>query len=93
MGGKEPNVKVLNSTESILYFAAFSSIIGFAISFAVLHIAFKQNRHISSNKKKLQKRDSRACNSIIPYLDKATTIVRTYSANQPSKQLRKQVIG
>jgi hypothetical protein len=39
VGGNEPNVNVSNSTESILYLAVLSAIIGLAISFAVLHIA------------------------------------------------------
>lgn len=41
MGGKLPRVSVSNSTESILYFAVFSAIIGFAISSAVLQIAYR----------------------------------------------------
>jgi phosphate/sulfate permease len=41
VGGRLPKVSVSNSTESILYFAVFSAIIGFAISCAVLQIAYK----------------------------------------------------
>jgi phosphate/sulfate permease len=45
VGGKLPRLSVSNSTESILYFAVFSAIIGFAISSAVLQIAYRTEKH------------------------------------------------
>lgn len=56
VGGKDPNEKVSNSTESILYFRICSAIMGFAISFAVLHIAYEYIRLLTfSNLKNLKK--------------------------------------
>lgn len=40
VGGKEPSVRVSNSTESILYLGICSSMMGFAIFFAVLQMAY-----------------------------------------------------
>lgn len=45
VGGREPNVSVSNTTESILYFGICSAIMGFAMSFAVLHIAYEDNKN------------------------------------------------
>ena len=39
VGGSDPRVNVSNSTDSILYFAVCSAIMGFAVFFAVLQIA------------------------------------------------------
>jgi phosphate/sulfate permease len=41
VGGKLPKLSDSKSTESILYFSVFSAIIGFAISCAVLQIAYR----------------------------------------------------
>ena len=49
MGGKLPRVRVSNSIESILYCAVFSAIIGFAISSAVLQIAYRIKKHSIEN--------------------------------------------
>lgn len=40
VGGREPKVSASNSTESILYFGICSAMIGFAMFFAVLQIAY-----------------------------------------------------
>lgn len=41
VGGREPKLSSSNSTESILYFGICSAIMGFAILFAVLQIAYE----------------------------------------------------
>jgi hypothetical protein len=69
VGGKLPKVRVSNSTESILYFAVFSSIIGLATSCAVLQIAYR----IKNIKHSMSIRDSEfmlRANEKIQYLVK-----------------------
>jgi phosphate/sulfate permease len=58
VGGKLPKVSVSNSTESILYFAVFSAIIGFAISCAVLQIAYRIKNKTQSMANSVSTRDN-----------------------------------
>jgi phosphate/sulfate permease len=58
VGGKLPKVSVSNSTESILYFAVFSAIIGFAISCAVLQIDYRIKNKTQSMANSVSTRDN-----------------------------------
>jgi heme-binding NEAT domain protein len=88
VGGKLPKVSDSSSTESILYFSVFSAIIGFAISCAVLQIAYRIKIRYHANSISIREsfHTHREQQNRVPCQEKATSTPKTGSANQSREE-------